>query len=213
VIQLPPNASGAILETFQAGNNVYTGGGATPAAERQVVSLADGGKATYSAAYTAQSLGTGATTACFYIAGSASKTVRLLQLIFSATIATAGEEYDFTLQKESVLPTGGTKATAATIVPWDSSDAAASATTAFYTAAGTDGTVTGVLLVQKFSAFIATATTVQPPTGPTVINFGTLPGEKALVLRGAAQGIVATLNGATPAHTSSWDVTFVWTEE
>ena len=211
-VQLFPNGAGTLLETFPPVQNTYNGGGVSTA-ERQVVSIADGGKATYSAAYTAQSLGTSATTALFYIAGSASKVVRLLQLIVSATIATAGEEYDFTLQKESILPTAGTKATAATIVPWDSSDGAATATTAFYTVAPTDGTVTGVILVAKMTAYIAAATTVQPPNNTINLVFGNQPGAKALVLRGAAQGIVATINAATPAHASAWDVTFVWTEE
>lgn len=211
-VQLFPNGAGTIVETFNPVANTYNGGG-TSAAERQVVSVADGGKATYSACYTAQSVGTAATTAIFGLIGSATKVVRLLQLIVNVTIATAGEEYDFSLEKETVLPTGGTKATAATIVPWDSSDIAATATTAFYTATPTDGTVTGVLLVTKLSAFLATATTVQPPTAPYVFNFGNQPGAKGLVLRGAAQGIFATLNAATPAHASSWSVTMIWTEE
>ena len=210
-VQLPPNGPGSVVETITEN---ATGAATTyNVGERQVVAIGDGGKATYSAIYTAQSVGTSATTALFYLSGSATKTIRLLQLIVNATIATAGEEYDLVLQKETALPTGGTKATVATIVPWDSLDGAATATTAFYTATPTDGTVTGVLLATKFSAFIAAATTVQPPTIPYVFNFGNQPGCKGLVLRGAAQGIVATINAATPAHTSSWDVTFVWTEE
>ena len=212
MIQLFPNGAGTILETYQSSSNTQNFGG-TSLAERQVVALADGCKSTYSASYTAQSVGTSATTAIAYLAGSATKLVKLVQVTINATIATAGEEYDLTFQKESVLPTGGTKATAATIVPWDSSDGAATATTAFYTATPTDGTVTGVFLVTKFSAFIATATTVQPPTVPYVFTFGAAAGSKAMTLRGAGQGVVLTLNGATPSHTSSYDLTFVWTEE
>lgn len=206
-VQLPPNSSGSTIETFTGSTKTYNLG------ERQVVSIGDGSKATYSATYSAQSIGTAATTAIFYLAGSATMVVRLVQLIVSATIATAGEEYDFILQKETTLPTGGTKATAATITPWDSSDPAATATTAFYTATPTDGTVTGVLLVAKLTAYIKAATTVLPPNNVFNQTFGSAPNAKALVLRGATQGIVATINAATPANASAWDVTFVWTED
>lgn len=208
-VQLPPNASGTIVETFNPIANTYN----LTSAERQVVSVADGGKATYSAAYVAQSVGTSATTAIFGINGSATKVVRLVQLIVSVTIATAGEEYDFVLEKESVLPTGGTAATAATIVPWDSSDGAATATTRFYTATPTDGTVTGAIFTCKLAAYIKVATTVLTPNNVLNLNFGQQPGCKAVVLRGAAQGLYATISTATPANASSWDVTFVWTEE
>ena len=212
MIQLPPNGAGAIVETFNPYGNIYNGGG-TSLAERQVVSVADGGKATYSASYTAQSVGTAATTALFGLVGSASKVVRLLQLIVSATTITAGVTYDFSLQKETALPTGGTLATAATIVPWDSSDGAATAVTRFYTATPADGTVTGVFLVAKLTTYITALTTILPPISVLNLVFGNLPGAKAPVLRGAAQGIFATINTATPGNASSWDVTMVWTEE
>ena len=233
-VVLPPNSTGSTVATLTSGAKEYQecilSDGVTPTqlnsvllpenpesleiAQLRVASHPlDGSKATYSAAYTAGSLGTSATTAVFQIGGSASKTVRVTDVIISATIATAGEEYDLTLQFETVLPTGGTSATAATKVPWDSNDAAATAVTKFWTAAPTDGTVTGVMWVEKFSAFIATATTVQPPNYVKRFSFGSLPGSKAVVLRGVAQGLVFTLNGATPAHASSWDVTFIWTEE
>lgn len=233
-VQLPANSTGPVIATLTLGSKEYQqiqkSDGVTPtqlqsillpgAAEALEIASArvsnhplDGNKATYSACYVAQSVGTAATTAIFYLAGSATKIVRPVQLIVNATIATAGQEFDFALQKESVLPTGGTAATAATIVPWDSNDLAATATTKFYTATPTDGTVTGIVLVTKMSLFIAAATTVQPPTNPYVFNFGSQPGCKALVLRGAAQGIVATLSTATPGNASSWDVTWVWTEE
>ena len=212
MVQLPPNAAGTIVETFNPYGNTYNGGG-TSLAERQVVSVADGGKATYSATYTAQSVGTAATTALFGLTGSASKVVRLLQMLVSATTITAGVTYDFSLQKETALPTGGTLATAATIVPWDSSDGAATAVTRFYTATPTDGTVTGVFLVAKLTTYITALTTILPPISVLNLVFGNLPGAKAPVLRGAAQGIFATINAATPAYASSWDVTMVWTEE
>ena len=206
-IQLPPNATGAVVETFLPTSGLYTPG------ERQVVSIADGGKATYSASYVAQSVGTSATTAIFGLVGSATKTVRLVRLIAGVTIATAGEEYDFLLQKESVLPTGGTLATVATIVPWDSADGAATAVPRFYTATPTDGTVTGILLATKLTAYIAAATTVLPPNNVLDLTFGREAGGHAIVLRGATQGIFASINLAAPAHASAWTTTFVWTEE
>jgi hypothetical protein len=206
-VQVPPNSSGSVIETWVSATKVLNLG------ERQITSLDSGGRPTYSAGYTAQSVGTAATTDLFYISGSAAATVRVLQCVINATIATAGQEFDLTFQKESTLPTGGTKATAATIVPWDSLDAAAGATTAFYTATPTAGTLVGVMLVTKFSAFIATATTVQPPTIPYVFNFGSgLPGAKAITLRGAVQDLATTINAATPGNASSWDVSWIWTE-
>lgn len=204
-VQVPPNSTGSVIETYIPATNVLNAG------ERQSVSIEGSGSPTYSAAYTAQSVGTSATTAVFYIAGSATKTVRLLQMIVSVTVATAGVAFELTMQKESVLPTGGTKATAATIVPWDSADGAATATTAFYTVTPTDGTVTGVMLVEKFYAYITPATTVQPPVTTRNYIFNQ-PGMKLPTLRGIAQGFVWTLNAATPANATSFDVNFVWSE-
>jgi hypothetical protein len=209
-VVLPPNSTGTQLETFLQGASSIT----YNTGEKQVVALSDGGKATYSACYTAQSAGTSATTEIAYIAGSATKTIRVLGIILTGTQATAGQEYDLTIQKEAALPTGGTKATAATIVPWDSNSAAASATTAFYTATPTaSASITGVVAVKKYSFFIATATTVQPPYIPAEFWFGTLPGGSAVVLRGAAQCLAVTLAAATPGNANSIDVTFIWTEE
>lgn len=232
-VVLPPNSTGSTVATLTSGAREYQecilSDGVTPtqlqsvllpeSAETLEIASArvsnhplDGSKATYFATYAGQSLGTAATTACFGLGGSASKTIRLLQVIISATIATAGEEYDLKLQKESVLPTGGTAATTATIIPADSADVAGTAVPYFWTTAPTDGTVTGVVAVQKFSAYLATATTVQPPTFPAVFNFGNYPG-KSLCIKGITQGAIFTIGAATPAHASSWDVTFIWTEE
>lgn len=232
-LQVPPNSTGSVIATNTYSSKEYQeniiSDGVTPTTLASVLApganLAtevaglltinhpnDGHKATYSATYTAQTVGTAATTAIFYIAGSATKTIRVCKVVVSATIATAGQTFDLAQQFETALPTGGTSATAATKIPWDSSSSAATATTKFYTATPTDGTSVGVLWVEKFNAFIAAATTVQPPNWAREYNYGNGPFQ-AVVLRGATQGLVFTLSTATPGNASSWDVTFVWTEE
>ena len=230
-VQLPPNSTGSIVGTLTSGSKEYQeiilSDGVAPTQlvtallpgqglATEVAMLvatnhpADGHKATYSASYLAGSVGTAATTAIAYIAGSATKTVRVLRATFAVTIGTTVEEYDLVAQFETALPSGGTKATAATKVPYDSNSGAATATTAFYTATPTDGTVTGPLGIWKLLANItATATN---PNANLVLDFGNRPGQ-AVVLRGAAQGLVFTINAVTPGHASSWDVTFEWTEE
>lgn len=205
-VQVPPNSSGSVIETLTSSTKTLNLG------ERQGVYIAPGGHPTYSAAYIAQSAGTSATTEIFNLIGASAVTVRCCQIVANVTQTTAGQEYDLAIQKNSALATGGTKATAATIAPWDSNDAAASATTAFYTATPTGGTSVGLLFATKWSAFIATATTVVNQVLPLIINFGVLPGARLPTLRGATQAVALTISTATPGNANSWDISCVWTE-
>lgn len=211
-VQLPPNSSGTVLQTHLPTIGAATGAPTFNAGEVQGVALDfNNGKPTYSAAYLAQSAGTSATTDIFILGGSATKVVRLLQLAITITTATAGVAYDVMLVKESALPTGGTAATAATIAPWDSGFAAATAITRFYTATPTTGTQIGTLFTYKYFSFISPATTVLPPKDSII---WTPPvGAAAPALRGAAQCFSVTINAGTPANATSWDVSCVWTEE
>src|SRR5947208_2799094 len=70
-------------------------------------------KSTYWATYVAQSAGTGATTNLFTMAGSATKTVKLVKLFVSATCTTAAAIFDVLMTRQSAVDTGGTAATAA----------------------------------------------------------------------------------------------------
>src|SRR6267142_1179389 len=169
----------------------------------------DGYKQTYSAALTALNVGTGATTDVAVLTGSASKTIRVTRVGISSTEATATAFKDVVLSVRSAATTAGTSTTA-TIVPYDSSDAAGTAIVRGYTAAPTAGTAVGTIAVAKM---------FQPITGATVINmnnlifdFGNRPAQ-AVVLRGTSQCLALTYNGVTPANAGSADIWFEWTEE
>src|SRR5271169_4158992 len=163
-IQLPPNSSGTILETHLPTTGASLVAATLNAGEVQHVALVGAEKPTYSAGYVAQNAGTGATFSIAYLSGSATKVVKVLQVVLTCTTATAGVAYDVQLVKCSTLPTGGTAATAATIAPWDSGFPAATAVTKFFTTATTaDGTVVGFVYSYKLFTFLTPATTVLPP--------------------------------------------------
>jgi len=171
--------------------------------------LLDGKKASYRATIKNVSVGTAATTNIFTHGGSATKTIRITRIAASGTILTAAEEYDLQLVKQSTADTGGTPSTA-TKVPLDSDDAASAAdvVSQAYTVAPTAGTAVGAIGSKKILLPIAPVETIQQ-----IWEFGNRPGIHALVLRGVAQQVALTLNGATPGHASSWDFEVEWTEE
>lgn len=165
----------------------------------------DGQKVTYHAAKVSGTLVTGATDFC-YITGSASKTVRVTRIAFAGS-ATTGVAVPFVVLKRSTANTAGTCATT-TAVPLDSTDAAATAVATYCTVNPTTGTLVGNIEAQTY--FLAATATA--PSSPLVFTFGTLPGERALVLRGTSQ--VAALNAnATAISGGLADCTIDWTEE
>lgn len=168
----------------------------------------DGYKATYAAAFVAQSAGTAATTDIFTIFGSASKTIRVLQIGISGTVATTALYADALLQVASAAPTGGT-ATTLTNVPYDSNDAAGTAVVKFYTATPTAASYVGKIGSQKI--FLPLTGTVTLPD-QALFTFGGLPG-RCPVLRGTSQGLSLSFNALTPANANSLDGFVIWTEE
>lgn len=149
-----------------------------------------------------------AATDVFTLNGSATTTVRILQVTVSGT-ATATTAIDLSLIKRPALDTGGTSS-APTIHLFDSNNAAATATATQYSVnpATLGGGTPAVLDTRRF-----TVTTVATPAIPIiqlVWNFG-LSGQ-AVVLRGAAQQLALNLGGATIAGLLL-TVCVIWTEE
>lgn len=218
-IQVPPQSTGLKVDTAELTNGANT-------VERQLIVVADpltaanvanvtaagalninveGQKATY---------GTGASfavaasaTLVWTITGSASKTVRLIEVGFSSTTATAAQYLDVQLIKYSSAATGGTPV-AETVVPLDANFAAGTATVNHYTANGTPGTALApIRSLRYFSALTGTAA----PTTWIVWRFGQGP-DSCPILRGVAQqiGISQATGGA---NAGSADVYAIWSEE
>jgi len=170
----------------------------------QLVSLVDGKKATYTAVATGLAT-LGSAGILYTLTGSATKTVRILRVEING-IATSATTLEFVLNKYSTAATGGTAGTAPTVVPFDSADAVGTATPAIYTAAPTAGTLVGAVRAAKVNLGTSAA------IGQNMVwEFGNLPGQKALVLRGVAQQIGITTS-ATAAG-SSVDIAIIYTEE
>ena len=137
--------------------------------------------------------------------GSASKTIRLLNLVITG-MATAAASVDIQLLKRSTANTGSTPVDPA-IVPHDSNDTAASAIVRTYTASNpTLGTSLGVVRGQRLNLGAAGA------AGKIEWSFATRNG-KGLVLRGVAQSACLNWGGvAVPAGTVL-SIEVEWTEE
>lgn len=220
-IQVPPQSTGLKVDTSEltVGSNTVerqnvsiasfqtAGSVADVNAANQLQVTTEGQKATYGAAATAFSAGTGATTDIFTIYGSASKTVKVQKLLISSTTATAASYFDIVVAKRSTAFSGGTAANP-TVVPLDSNNAAGTAVVSNFTAAPTAGSNVGsISSVKYFSPLTGTAA----PVTSVSFDFGSL--GQPVVLRGVAQGLAVTLNGVTPANAQSWDIAVVWTEE
>lgn len=198
-----------ILTTAAAVANVIPGTFPTQSYLCVADATLDGFKATYSAAFTALNPGTAATTDVFVLVGSATKTIRVLRFGISGTEATAAAYKDVVLSIRSAATTAGTSSTA-TIVPYDSSDPAGTAIFRGYTAAGTAGAAVGTIAAFKlFCPITGTPALVNPPV---ILDFGIRAG-RAVVLRGIAQNLAVTFNGATPANAGSIDAWVEFTEE
>ena len=161
--------------------------------------------ATYGAAVTALNAANTATD-IFTIGGSATKTIKIKHISMDGT-ATTGAVANILLIKRSSANTGGTS-TVATNVPYDSSDAAATATIRSYTANPTAvGTAVGTIHSEKM--FISTATAV-----PDELKFDYtgIQAMKEITLRGATEFLCINLNGVTFAG-NSFNIDVTWTEE
>lgn len=160
-----------------------------------------GGARTYSAA--ANIASAAAATDIFTITGSATTTVFVTKVIISGIQTTAGLT-DVQLIKRSTADTAGTS-TAATAIPHDSSDAAATATCLAYTANPTTGTAVGTF--RRGYVPVAGATSVVNPL--IVFDFGDK--GRPVVLRGIAQVLAVNLGGATLTG-GTFDIAIEWFE-
>jgi hypothetical protein len=144
-------------------------------------------KATYRTAFVVAPAATA--TDIFQIIGSGTKTVEITRIIIGGTQITTGQ-VAFYIKKRSTANTGGTSS-ASTMVPLLSTDAAATAVGAIYTANPTTGTTVGDVDIRLVPI---TATTVAD-TQATELNYGTL--GKPITLSGVAQALTINLNGVT----------------
>jgi hypothetical protein len=148
------------------------------------------------------------------IFGSATKTVRV-QSIKIGTANTAAGSQIFTLKKRSAVSTGGT-VVAATAVPLDSSDAAATATVSHLTtSANTPGTSVGTLVTKSVASPAVTPATWAGITEDSDREMLPFVGEqtKAVVLRGVAEGLAINFAGAALVSGQIHTYNVVWTEE
>ena len=163
-------------------------------------------RATYSAA---SLIGTGATTHFLVIAGSATKTVRILHAECSG-VATGALGVTITAELDSAADSVDA-GTALTAVPNDSTDVAASATIVKHTTSPTSGALIG--LVRAGSLVLATAGTPVTNTSPPLAwDFGVRPGEQEIILRGVAQQFALNTNAAFGTG-ASVGCAATWTEE
>jgi len=204
-------ANTIVAVTPGSGASIAVYNDATPQSFQRVLAAPEGSQATtYFASYTGQSIGTGATTNIITFAGSATKTVQVSRILLSATATTAASYFDVLLKRQTTADTGGTAATAATILKAQVADATATAAAPiFYTAGPTAGTVTGTQLAVKLFAPI---TGTPAPVVPVELlgNPGRM--AKPITLSGITDVLAITVNAVTPANATSWDVHLEWIE-
>lgn len=143
----------------------------------------------------------------FNLIGSATKVIRVTRVRFSMTTTTA-VTIPVQLIKRSTANTGGTGGVAV-LGPYDSNDAAATATNFAYTAnATTFGTVVGTAVrSDKYFALVAT-----PTTAAQVLDWEFGNHSKCPTLRGTAQQLCINLGGVTIAG-GNVSISFEWTED
>ena len=170
-----------------------------------------GQKVTYAAALTAKTATAAGTGPFFTICGSATKTIRVQNVVFHYTVATAALHTDPRLQKTSAATSAGT-ATALTKVPLDSGSAAATASLVnYYTVLATAGALVGTVSIQQIWAQI-TATVTGGSVTPGDFTWKANDESESVVLRGTAQCLEGSF-GTTTTNAPTMTVSVVWTEE
>lgn len=142
------------------------------------------------------------------IKGSASKTVRIKRVVFQMN-ATTAKQWPVTFQRAAAAVTDGTAATPV-ITKADTNDAAATAIVSHFTANPTPAAANptnSVLFVQD-----VTATAPATAAAPLVVDF-TANGNKAFILRGAADCLVIRLGGGALAAGERFSYSVEWTED
>lgn len=164
---------------------------------------------TYNAAFTFTPAVT-ASKDLLYIAGSASKLIRVTRLECDG-VSTAAAATPVFLNKYTAAPTGGTAVTD-TAVANDPLNAAATAVVKHFTAAPTNGTGGGAVRAGLITTVTAASTAVTPTKA--VWDFSTRGGEQwGLVLRGAAQVVALTVGATALSAGTVLNCTLTWTEQ
>jgi len=158
-------------------------------------------KRTYSVSFTV--VLAASATDIFQLIGSASTNVQVTKIIISGIQTTAGQVLVL-ISKRSTANSGGTSTTA-TLVPNESTDAAATAVGTIYTANPTLGTPVGN--VRAVYVPIGSATAGYPPFEINLAERG-----KPIILAGVAQTIAINLNGVTVAG-GTMAISIEFTEE
>lgn len=144
----------------------------------------------------------------FTITGSATKTIRVIRMNFSAIQTTAASQ-ELLLIYRTTANTGGTSTTG-TNVPWDPNNAAGTATVRSYTANPTAlGTSAGNLQIIKY--FINEGGSGSPED--YTIDFTHNGVEPGIVLRGTGDTLALNWNGAAVPAGLNVDFFVVWNEE
>lgn len=213
------NASGASAVNVQDGGNSLTVDGTVAATQSGTWTVQPGNTQnttpwlvesrvgtpiTYSAAITQLATATTATDIAT-ITGSGTKTIKVLQVVLTATETTSAVR-DVFLIKRSTANSGGTSSTI-TNVPNDSSNAAATATVRSYTANPTLGTSVGTIRARKTDI---SATNLVGSSDRVIWDFGFM--RQPVVLRGTGEVLAINLNGVTWAG-SSVNIEIEWIEE
>jgi len=150
------------------------------------------------------------------ITGSATKTVRVVSLILSTTNTAAGSQ-QFLLIKRSTADTTGTFV-AATAVPVDSANAAATSVVGHYTAnPGALGTAVGTIITIRRASPAAVPASFAGVAEDAGFDF-LEPARRSLLdqvvtLRGAAQNLAVNFAGAALVAGQTHAYTITWIEE
>ena len=197
---------GTFNTTIPAYTNGQQGAVQVDARGAQIFTRIDGCRATYSSGL--QFVAANAATDIVTISGSATKVIRVNKIILSGTQTTAGVTTLY-LFRRSTANTGGTLSGGVTLIPFDTTNPAATATVNVYLGNPTAlGTTVGAFDIFKiYFPAVAQASDYTP----RIVQFGDSTGQ-SFVLRGAAQILALNLNGVTLAG-NSLDITIEWTEE
>lgn len=150
-----------------------------------------------------------AATDIFTIKGSATKTIRIMQMTFSGT-ATALAIIDLFLIKRSAANTGGTFVEG-TAVKHDSQNSGSTAVVGHYTANPT-GLGAAVGTIKKVKCLLPIASSPVAMPNNALLDRAIL--EQPIALRGTSEILALNFNGATlPVGSANWSVTILFIEE
>ena len=149
------------------------------------------------------------------IGGSGTKTIRVISFKITTTNTAAGSQ-QFFLVKRSTADSAGTFV-AATAVPMDSNNAAATATVGHYTANPTLGTAVGTIVTARVASPVlipATFAGIVQDAGYDLLGFGANSKlDQPVTLRGTAQQLCLNFSGVAlvAGQTHAWQIE--WIEE